>query len=62
MTKVAKRSEENQHARFIETARKLDADQDPDALDRVFGKVVPPVVPKAPEPRSKRTKPKPSKP
>ena len=37
-----------QHDRFIETARKLGADTDAEALDRVFGKVVPPVVPKAP--------------
>ncbi len=38
-----------QRDRFIETARKLSADTDAEALDRVFGKVVPPVVPKAPE-------------
>ena len=35
-----------QRARFTETARELGADQDPDALDRVFRKVVPPVTPK----------------
>lgn len=36
-----------QSDRFIETARKLGADKDAEALDRVFGKVVPPVVPEA---------------
>lgn len=35
----------SQSDRFIETARELGADQDADALDRVFGKVVPPVLP-----------------
>ena len=35
-----------QRERFEKTARELGADQDPDALDRVFGKVVPPVLPK----------------
>lgn len=35
----------SQYDRFIETARELGTDQDAEALDRVFGKVVPPVVP-----------------
>ncbi len=39
----------SQHDRFIETARELGADADGEALDRVFGKVVPPVVPKPPK-------------
>ena len=39
-----------QQDRFIETARELGADTDAEALDRVFGKVVPPVVPKMPSP------------
>jgi hypothetical protein len=43
----AQASATSQHARFLETARELGADQDTDALDRVFGKVVPPVVPEA---------------
>jgi hypothetical protein len=30
-------------------ARGLGADKDEGALDRVFGKIVPPVLPKAPE-------------
>ncbi len=34
--------------RFIEAARELGADTDADVLDRVFGKVVPPVVPNTP--------------
>lgn len=34
-----------QHQRFVETAKRLTADQDDSALDRVFGKVVPPVLP-----------------
>ena len=38
----------SQADRFRETAKKLGADQDEGALDRVFGKVVPPVLPKAP--------------
>lgn len=41
--------DKRQSNRFIETARELGADKDDEALDRVFGKVVPPVVPKAPE-------------
>jgi hypothetical protein len=38
---------EPQSERFLETARALGADKDEGALDRVFGKVVPPVVPNA---------------
>ena len=38
-----------QSARFLATARALGADKDEGALDRVFGKVVPPVLPKAAE-------------
>lgn len=38
-----------QRDRFLETARALGADQDEGALDRVFGRVVPPVVPKPAE-------------
>ena len=36
-----------QRFRFEEMARNLGADQDEGALDRVFGKVVPPVLPDA---------------
>ena len=45
---AGKRPDELQSDRFIETARELGADTDADALDRVFGKVVPPVAPKTP--------------
>ena len=37
--------DKDQKERFIHTAHKLGADQDAEALDRVLGKVVPPVVP-----------------
>lgn len=40
--------EAGQHNRFIETARKLGADKDDGTLDRVLGKVAPPVRPKPP--------------
>lgn len=36
-------------ARFVETARELGTNDDPAAFDALFGKLVPPVVPKAPE-------------
>ena len=38
-----------QHARFVQMANELGAVANADALDRVFGKAVPPVVP---EPRT----------
>ena len=44
----------SQPERFLETARALGADKDEGALDRVFGKVVPPVLPKAPEKRDEK--------
>ena len=35
--------------RFRDMAKRLGADQDAEALDRIFGKVVPPVVPETPK-------------
>ena len=48
------KSATGQHARFLETARELGADQDEGALDRVFGKVVPPVLPKPADKKEKQ--------
>lgn len=45
--------EKTQCERFIETARELGADTDAEALDTVFGKVVPPVVPEPPKKKQK---------
>lgn len=44
--KPADQTHTAQADRFRKIARELGADQDEGALDRVFGKVVPPVVPK----------------
>lgn len=37
-----------QHKRFKEHAREIGADKDPEALERAFGKAVPPKKPKKP--------------
>lgn len=50
--------DKSQSDRFIETAQELGADTDADALDQVFGKVVPPVVPEAQGAGSTPAKPK----
>ena len=39
----------SQHDRFLEAARKLGADKDDGTLDRVLGKVAPPVRPNPPK-------------
>lgn len=49
-TKSRTAAGDSQADRFIETARALGADKDEGALERVFGKVVPPVLPKANRP------------
>ena len=38
----------SQHDKFVEIARELGADGDDSTLDRVLGKVAPPVLPKKP--------------
>lgn len=43
---MPKQPDTHKSARFIKTARELGVDTDADPLDRVFGKVVLPVVPK----------------
>ena len=47
MTKQDGSRQSEQKARFIETAERIGAD-DPDALDRALGKIVPPVLPETP--------------
>ena len=44
--KPATSTPKSQPERFIETACELGADTDAEVPDRVFGKVVPPVMPK----------------
>ena len=50
--KDTSRSEEieNQHQKFRQTARKLGADESPDALDKAFDKLEPQKVEKEPVP------------
>ncbi|HEX3414986.1 MAG TPA: hypothetical protein VHT21_01070 [Stellaceae bacterium] len=36
-----KASEKAQFERFVETARQIGVDEDPEALDRAFGKIIP---------------------
>jgi hypothetical protein len=43
-----------QTRRFVEKARELGCDEDPEAFERVFARVVPPKRP--PEPQSQRAK------
>jgi len=46
-----------QRKRFMDTARKLGADESGEAFERAFGKIVPPKHPKQthePEPKAKR--------
>lgn len=44
-----KTPQSEQSARFVEKARELGTNDDPAAFDTLFGKLVPPVTPKAPE-------------
>ena len=44
--KPAKQKSQSQRERFIETARKLEADESGEAFDKAFGKIVPPKSPK----------------
>lgn len=47
MSKKAKVTDTaDQPARFIETARALETNDDPAAFDELFGKLAPPIVPK----------------
>ena len=40
-------NEKPQHERFKEAARETGADQNPEAFERAFGRVVPPAKPRA---------------
>ena len=46
----SKLSDAERHARFVETARKVEVDESPGAFDRAFEKVVKPVTPRPPRP------------
>jgi len=48
--RYAKLGTSEQHRRFVETARELEADESPDAMDRAFERVVGKPKPKG-EPR-----------
>jgi len=39
--KPVKDTPEKQHARFVEAAKKADADESPDAMDKAFKQIVP---------------------
>lgn len=52
MGKPLKQDEQGQ--RFIRKARELGCDEDPEAFERVFARIVPPK--RAPEPQNKRAK------
>ena len=41
-TKTPKLTDADQHARFVEMARTVEADESPEALDRAFEKVIKP--------------------
>ncbi len=42
----AKPSKKTQYGRFVETARRLEADETEEAFEKAFSKIVPPKVPK----------------
>jgi hypothetical protein len=42
MARKPKSDDEEQSKRFIETAKKLEADESPEAFERAFKKIVPP--------------------
>ena len=43
--------ERSQSDRFKEAARKAETNDDPEAFERVFGKIVPPIVPAGEQPK-----------
>jgi hypothetical protein len=44
LTSRRKTTDKEQFERFVETARQIGVDEDPEALDRAFRKIVPPKI------------------